>query len=70
MEELIKNPKIQNYRITVIFKDEIIREKFHNPNVAMDTIEKFKELYPEVFMSGALEEKKKRWEVIWVLGYK
>ena len=30
-------------------------------------IEKLKELYPEEYMSGALKEKRKRWEVIWVL---
>lgn len=63
----IKNPMIQNYRITVIFKDEVIKAKFNTKELAKITIEKFKELYPELYLSGALEEKSKRWEVIWTL---
>ena len=63
----IKNPMVQNYRITVIFKDEVIRAKFNTKELAKSTIEKFKELYPELYLTGALEEKRKRWEVVWVL---
>lgn len=63
----IKSPMVQNYRITVIFKDEVIRVRFNTKELAKKTIEKFKELYPELYLSGALEEKRKRWEVAWVL---
>ena len=63
----IKNPMVQNYRITVVFKDEVIRVKFNTKELAKSTIEKFKELYPELYLSGAIEEKRKRWEVTWVL---
>ena len=58
---------VQNYRITIIFKDEVIRIRFNTKELAKNAIEKFKEMYPELYLSGALEEKRKRWEVIWVL---
>lgn len=57
-----------NYRITVIFKDEVIRENFATREVAKKVIEELKKLFPKKFMSGALEEKRKRWEVTWILG--
>lgn len=63
----IKGPKVRNYRITVIFKDEVIRARFNTEELAKNTIRKIKELYPELYLSGALEEKRKRWKVIWVL---
>ena len=67
MEKQIKNLMEKNYRITVIFKDEVIRTDFGTKEVAKTAIEKLKELNPKVYLSGALEEKRKRWEVIWVL---
>ena len=67
MEKQIKNPMVQNYRITVIFKDEVVRIKFNTKELAKITIEKFKELYPNLYLSGALEEKREKWRVIWVL---
>lgn len=56
-----------NYRITVIFKDEVIREEFATKEVAKKTIEELKRLFPEKFMSGALEVRGKWWKVIWIL---
>lgn len=67
MEKQVKNQMIKNYRITVILEDEVIRTNFNTKEVAKNAIEKFKELYPKLYRSGALEEKRKRWEVIWVL---
>lgn len=58
----------RNYKITIIVKDEIIVEKFETEYVAKKTIREFKELFPNQFIGGALEEKQKSWEVIWVLG--
>nr|DAL46536.1 MAG TPA_asm: hypothetical protein [Microviridae sp.] len=58
----------ENYRITIILKDGIIVEKFYQMAVAKDTITKMKELFPNLFIGGALEEKSKGWNVIWVLG--
>jgi hypothetical protein len=56
-----------NYRITVIFKDEVIREEFATKEVAKKAIEELKKLFPKKFISGALEERGKWWKVIWVL---
>lgn len=58
----------KNYRITIIFKDEITVEKFETEFVAMETIKKMKILFPSIFIGGALEEKCKGWRVIWTLG--
>lgn len=58
----------EKYRITIIVKGEIIVERFYQENVAKDTIKKMKELCPNQFIGGALEEKRKSWNVIWVLG--
>lgn len=55
------------YRITVIFKDEVIREEFATKEVAKMEVEILKKLFPKKFMSGALEEHKEWWKVIWVL---
>lgn len=68
MRKEIKDSEKRNYRITIILKDEIIIEKFRTENIAMDTIIKIKELFPESFIGGALEEKSKSWSVIWTLG--
>lgn len=53
-----------NYRITVIFRDEVIRTKFATKKVARKSVKKLKELFPKKFINGALEELKERWEVI------
>lgn len=63
-----KEIKKRNYRITIIVKDEIIVEKFYEERIAKDTIRSMKELFPNQFIGGALEEKSKSWNVIWVLG--
>ena len=67
MEELIGKKK-ENYRITIIFKDTIMVEKFETEFIAMETIKKMKILFPKIFIGGALEEKGKSWKVIWTLG--
>ena len=56
------------YRITIIFKDEIMVEKFYTESVAMETIKRMKALFPKLFIGGALEEKCRSWNVIWTLG--
>ena len=58
----------KNYRITIIFKDEIITERFSNEYIARDTLRNMKELFPNLFVGAALEEKNKGWHVIWTLG--
>lgn len=68
MEKETKTSEKRNYRITIIFKDEITVEKFQNEYIARDTIKKMKELFPTLFIGAALEEKGKSWNVIWTLG--
>lgn len=68
MKEEKKTLGKENYRITIIFKDEIIVEKFETEFVAKETIKKMKILVPSIFIGGALEEKDKNWRVIWTLG--
>lgn len=58
----------KKYRITIIFKDEITIERFETERIAKDTIKNMKELFPKLFIGGALEEKSKSWNVIWTLG--
>lgn len=57
-----------DYRITVIFNDEVIRIKFATKEVAKSSIEELKKMFPDKYIGGALEEHKESWEVIWVLG--
>lgn len=68
MEKETKTSEKRNFRITIIFKDEITIEKFQNEYIARDTIKKMKELFPTIFIGAALEEKSKSWNVIWTLG--
>ena len=68
MMEENKTPKKKNYRITIIFKDEITIETFETEFIAMETIKKMKILFPRIFIGGALEKKGKSWKVIWALG--
>lgn len=58
----------KNYRITIIFKDEITVERFETEFIAMETIKKMKILFPKIFIGGALEKKEKSWRVMWTLG--
>lgn len=58
----------RNYRITIIFKDGITVERFETERVAKETIEKMKILFPDIYIGGALEERRKSWRVIWTLG--
>lgn len=68
MTEENKIFKKKNYRITIIFRDEVTVEKFYEERIAKDTIRNLKELFPNQFIGGALEEKGRGWNVIWVLG--
>ena len=68
MEKKTKTLETRYYRITIIFKDSIAIERFHNVYIAKNTIRNMKELFPDLFIGAALEEKSKSWEVIWTLG--
>lgn len=68
MKENIRTLAKRNYRITIIFKDEIKVVKFENEYIARDTIRSMKELFPSLFIGGSLEEKCKGWRVVWTLG--
>ena len=68
MEKMKINEKRKNYRMTIITKNGIIIEKFYRPDIAKSTVTNMKELFPESFIGGALEEKHNKWEVIWTLG--
>lgn len=56
-----------NYRITVILKEDVLREEFATKEIAKGAIVVLQKLYPDKFISGALEERGKWWKVIWVL---
>mgnify|MGYP000370607894 FL=1 len=58
----------KNYRITIIFKDEITVERFETEFVAMNTIKQMKVLFPNIFIGAALEVKERSWRVMWTLG--
>ena len=68
MEEETKTLGQKNFRLTIIFNDSIAIERFHTEYVARDTMRKMKELFPNLFVGAALEEKSKSWKVIWTLG--
>lgn len=57
-----------NYRITVIFDRDVLREEFATKEKAKNAIVILKTLFPNKFISGALEERRAWWKVIWVLG--
>jgi len=67
MEEKSTNRKRLNYRITVILQDKVITDKLSNQEVAVNKIIRLRDLYPEIFIGGALEKRGKKWEVIWTL---
>lgn len=55
----------RSYRTTIVLTDEIIVEKFETQEVAMKTVAKMRELFPDTFVGGAVEKRRKKWEVIW-----
>lgn len=57
----------RNYRITLIFKDQIFIERFYREDIARKTVTSMKELFPGRFVSGAIEKKNEKWEVIFTL---
>lgn len=61
----ILNAGEKNFRITIIFKDQVVVEKFFREDTAINTVKSMKELFPGLFIGGAVEEKKGKWEVIW-----
>lgn len=67
MEEKSKIRKREKYRITIILTDEVMIEKFHRQDKAMETIIEMRRIFPKIFIGGALEAKRKEWEVIWTL---
>ena len=70
MKKNVKIKERKNYRITIVFKDQIMIETFYREDIAMDTIKNMKNLFPGLFVGGAIEEKRNRWEVIWTLDSK
>lgn len=58
----------ENYKVTIILNDEIVVVKFYKLNTAIETVKGMKKLFPKIFVGGAIEEKKKKWKVIWTLG--
>ena len=62
-----KSKKKKNYRITIIFRDQIMTERFYREDIAIRTVTNMKELFPGIFVSGAVEEKKGIWKVVWTL---
>lgn len=67
MEKISRTLGKKNYKITIIFVDEVVTAKFYNRYQAIDTVKKMKEEYPDLFMCGAVEEKSRYWNVIWTL---
>lgn len=67
MERQIKNPREKNYRITVILKNEVRKTNFNTKEKARFKMEQLKKLYPKAYLIGALEEKREKWEVTWIL---
>lgn len=67
MEKKSTTRKRLDYRITVILQDEVIIDKLSNQEVAVNAIIRLRDLYPEIFIGGALEKRGKQWEVIWTL---
>nr|DAQ58902.1 MAG TPA: hypothetical protein [Microviridae sp.] len=66
MKGILKIEK-RNYRITIILKDQVVIQKFCREDIAKKTVASMKELFPRLFVGGAVEEKKERWEVIWTI---
>lgn len=64
MKEMLKFKEKRNYRVTIIFKNEIIIERFYREDVALKTIESMRELTPSLFIAGAVEVRRKNWEIV------
>ena len=60
----------RNYRITIIFSDKVISEKFETQEGAIKTVTSMRDLFPNTFVGGAVEKKRKKWKVIWTTGLK
>ena len=67
MEKQIKNPREKKYRITVILKNEVRKTNFNTKETAKFKMEQLRKLYSKEYLIGALEEKKEKWEVTWIL---
>lgn len=70
MEKLKDIEKKRNYRVTIIFNDEIVIETFETQEGAMKTVNNFRDLFPKTFVGGAVEKKQKQWKVIWTASSK
>ena len=68
MDEKADINKKENYRVTIILKNEIITVKFYKQGSAMETVESMRKLFPDLFVAGAIEERSNKWKVIWTLG--
>ena len=60
----------RNYRMTIIFTNGIMVEKFETQEGAMKTVTSMRDLFTATFVGGAVEKKRKRWKVIWTAGLK
>lgn len=60
----------RNYRMTIIFTDEIMVEKFETEEGAMKTVTSLRDLFPNAFVGGAVEKRRKKWRLIWTAGPK
>ena len=67
MEEKANTKKKEKYRATIILKNEIIAIKYDRQGLAMEAVATIRKLYPGIFVGGAIEERRKKWEVIWTL---
>jgi hypothetical protein len=67
MKKSSTNREKKNYRITIIFRDQVIVERYYREDIAIKTVSSMRELFPKMFVGGAIEEKKEKWEVIWTL---
>jgi hypothetical protein len=70
MEKLSYREKKKNYRITIILTDDIIVEQYETQEGAIKTVTNIRDLCPNMFVGGAVEEKQKKWKVIWTTGQK
>lgn len=67
MEEKSNIRTEKNYRVTMILKEEIIVMKCYKLDIAAETLQGMRRIFPKLFVGGAIEEKKEKWEVIGTL---
>lgn len=60
----------RDYRMTIILADEIMVERFETQEGAIKTVTGMRDLFPDMFVGGAVERKRKKWKVIWTAGLK